>query len=288
MYTRQYFNLILIVFMLHCMYNCVVIRAKPSTTEEITEEKIIQEINSIFFNETGNFTVKTPSRFAFGESDLYSLLSNAQDFVAHQINSAEKSVNDLEIRARNSFNLTGVMLNRLVIDTDTALQEFRMQIDTESKNGKLRDCLESKSDIKIQKTMQEARIQTRECAYLANTHMNKQFKKMYVRIEDIGIKITQLRQIGSACLAEPGIGEKLNCFLDKIVKVGHILDQIISIFRTIIASTAENFASNIKKASICMTQISHEAIRDVNGLIRVARECAQSNSIDIRLDERAN
>lgn len=270
------------------------VRAKPSPADQITEEQIIQEINNIFFNETGNFTVKIPPsippRSSFGESDFYSLLFGAQDFVAHQINSAEKYINQLEIRARESFNLTGVLLNRLIIDTDSTLQEFRSQIENEARNSKMSDCLESRSESQIQRTIQDAKSQIRECAHLANTNMNKQFNKMYKNIYEVGVKINQLRQIASTCLQEPGIGEKLNCFLEKIVKVGHILDQIIAIFRATISQTAENIATNIKKASVCMTQISHEAIKDVNGLIAVGRECAQSNSIDIvlDLDERAN
>lgn len=284
---RQRLNLLAIVLVLHFLYECSVM-GKSSPTDPITEEKIIEEINSIFFNDTGNFTVKGPTRFSLGDSDFYSMLSNAQDFVSHQINSAEHSINDLEIRARESFNLTGVILNRLIVDTDVALQEFRMQVQMESRNSKMSDCLASNSEKRVLEIIQEARVQVRECAHLANANMNKQFKKMYISIEEIGIKIYQLKQIGSACLSEPGIGEKLNCFLEKIVKVGHILEKIISIFRATISSTAENFASNIKKASICMTQISHEAIKDVNGLITVARECAKSNSIDFKLDERAN
>lgn len=287
MYFFRYLNLLTIVLVIHLIHEYQV-TAKPNPADPITEEKIIQDINNIFFNETGNFTVKTPPSSSFGESDFYSLVSNAQDFMAHQINSAEKSINDLEIRARKSYNLTGMILNRLIIDTDVALHEFRMQIEREFKSSKMGSCLESNSDKRVLDLIQDARIQTRECARLANIEMNKQFTKNFMNMVEIGIKMSQLKQIKVACLIEPGIGEKLNCFLSKIGKVGQILDKIISIFRVSISSTAENFALNIKKASMCMTHFSQEAIKDVDELITVARECAQSNSIDIKLDERAN
>lgn len=283
----RYLSLLTIVLVIHLMHEYQV-TAKPNPADPITEEKMIQEINSIYFNETGNFTVKTPSSSSFGESDFYSLVSNAQDFMSHQINSAEKSINDLEIRARKSFNLTGIILNRLIIDTDVALHEFRMQIEREFKSSKMRSCLESNSDKRVVKLIQDARIQTRECARVANSEMYKHFTKIFMNMVEIGIKMSQLKRIKIVCLSEPGIGEKLNCFLDKIVKVGQILEKIISIFRASISSTAENFALNIKKASMCMTHFSQEAIKDVNELITVSRECAQSNSIEIKLDERAN
>lgn len=217
----------------------------------------------------------------FGTPDFNSLLGGVQNFVNYQIESAEKSLDELMQRTKDSLNVTGILINQLITDTDDALADFTHQIQREIQGNKFFGCVPDEIRERIIEIIKESRPDIRDCARISIKNSNRQFNKVYDDAEKIRSRIIELQAIAEMCIKEPGLGEKINCVLARLPKITHLVDEVVNIMRVTLVNTTQNFSNNIKNASHCMNKISSEAIKDINTLIMSARECATNNSIDI-------
>lgn len=202
--------------------------------------------------------------------DFYAILDGVQTYLRSQVNLAEKSLNNLEIKARESFNLTGIFLNQLILESEIDLRQqigsLRAQVEP--------SCFTAEGETQILKVVKAAKPEIRECGRVANTYSGKLLKKVVVDLHEFLPKLRSLQELAMPCLDEPGIGEKINCALEKMESGQELLTDMLFMVQDTINNVVNDFTANMKVANNCMAGVAANALKDVNAIVRKRRECA--------------